>query len=168
MQGPLTRGRRRKAAFAALALLLAAPAAFADPQDAAYVDSPAGKLPDPARADGGSTPPTDPLPVQPGAPSAGDQAALMQMQAQLMQQAMADARQAQAQEAAQAGTAPAQPGTAATPMQQIGAGLMQDAGGLIDAGIQRQTGGVVVNPYPQAFPSPGTSDPLAPPDSVGP
>lgn len=39
------------------------------------------------------------------------------------------------------------------PMQQLGSGLMQDAAGLIDAGIQRQTGPVVVYPSPGAMPN---------------
>ena len=170
------RARRRRTARRAIPALLAilATAQVAIAQDPAYVDSPAGRVLDPARADGGSIPPADPQMPRPGtgAGTGSEQAALLQMQIELTQQAMASAREQEASDAAQmqaAAAATGQPGTSPTPMQQVGSGLLQDAGGLIDSGIQRQIDGsngsaIVAPPYPQSgLSGPGQFDPLAPP-----
>lgn len=169
--GPVIAMKPLRKPLLLLSLGLALLSGTAAAQDSAYVDSPAGRVADPARADGGSVPPADPQISRAGAGADAQQAALIQMQMQMAQQAMAQAREQDAQAAAQAQAGAAgvgqQPGGVPTPAQQIGSGLMQDAGGLIDAGIQRQTGGVVVMPYPQAFPAPGASDPMAPPAPNG-
>ena len=169
------RARRSRAARRAVPALLAilATAQIAIARDPAYIDSPAGRVPDPARADGGSISPADAQMLRPetGAGTGNDQAALLQMQIQLTQQAMASAREHEASDVAQmqaATAATGQPVSSPTPMQQVGSGLLLDVGGLIDAGIQRQIDGsngrvIVAPPYSQSgLPEPGQFDPLAP------
>lgn len=140
-------------ACAAALCLLALPLA-AQAQDSAYVDGPAGRSQrDPARADGGSVAPGTVF-VRPG--TAGSNPA-MDMQMQMLGLSMANLRRQQEQEAAglspdgtsgilgpgapgNGGASPDQGRGAASPdspMRQIGAGLMQDAGNAMDAGIQR-------------------------------
>ncbi len=179
--------RFRRHAPRALALLafVSVPPLNVQAQDRAYVDSPAGRSVDPARADGGSVAPGAVF-VRPG--GADGLNPVTQMQIQMAGMAMANARQAQAQEAAgqmpgggamggmpqggpmsggAAGGTPMMPGMAggmgmapgsginamqpppgmqsgygqqqraAGPMQQIGAGMIQDANSLMDAGIRR-------------------------------
>lgn len=155
--------RARLAALAgALLLALCGPALA---QDSAYVDSPAGRsVADPARADGGSVAPGTVF-VRP-ANGQGSLNAMSQMQMQMAGMAMANALRPQPQPAAgnaadgdagmaQAGM-PGMPGGAPMsqgmdgtggggpggqgmqgPMQQVGSGLVRDAGNLVDAGLRR-------------------------------
>lgn len=167
---PLRRHRRTLRLTAVL--VLCATAAVAQAQDRAYVDSPAGRsVVDPARADGGSvvagTVFVRPANAQGGM---GGMGPVMDMQIQMAGLAMANAQRAAQAEAAgggaagQAGGLGGMPGAGAgpggmaqgmpqggpggqpSPMQQIGSGLIQDAGGVVDANLRRNYGGNVVLP----------------------
>ncbi len=128
--------------------------------DTAYVDGAAGRaLADPARADGGGPPPSAAAPMAPPANMAADMQLAQQIAAQ-------QAQMAQQQQGP--GTGPGQQPPFATPAQQIGAGMMQDAASVLDANLQRQVygqQGPVYYAYPGAAPLP---DDLAPPAPGGP
>lgn len=121
---------RRHALCALLASLPFTTAA----QDAAYVDSPAGRaMSDPARADGGSVAPGTVF-LRPGSSSGGMDPA-MQMQIQMLGMAVANSRRQEAQEAAAAaaGSGGGTDGVDGTPSQ--GAGMGMPGGGAMGSGM---------------------------------
>lgn len=169
--------------------LLLACAALGSPRevqaqsDPAYVNSPAGRaVPDPARADGGthrarsSATPAGALPGDGADPATLAQAQALQLQALQLQQAQATESPDRiaggipglpgtTQDAVpQSDIPPAGPGTAPQPgaFRQMQSGLMQDAAGIIDAGIQRQIYGPngPMRAYSGQAAYPGTPMPL--------
>ena len=126
--------------------------------DTAYVDGSAGRaVADPARADGGGPPPAAAPVTAPQQPNAGSEMQLMQQMMAVQQAQLAQLEQQQQAVGAMAGQAPS-----ATPAQQIGAGMAQDAASLLDAGIQRQiygSQGPVIYNYPGMAPPAGDFEP---------
>lgn len=112
----------------------------------AYVDSPAGRaVADPARADGGGPPPRIAAPALPPASAPAGVPALPRPAGPVHD--------------------PSRRPPFATPAQQAGAGMAQDAGALLDAAMQRQ---LPSHDGPAGAPAPGFGslpEPIAPPAS---